>query len=358
MTKGQVLIASDGLEVALYPLESVRITQTYYGSTSHGSNIVKNTGLWDVTGVNGDTNKGVIYAPFTCKVVVCLTNGKSSGHQVVVQSLNKVHLANGSIGYALFGFGHDNELDVKLGQIIKQGEKLGDCGDYGYVTGVHSHWMIGVGEWTRGNSLPICKNKSGSSIYYMPNAIDIDDMFYINGIREVAKYLNGDKITNNEDGSITYYVSNDKVTCNFKKFSGQTLDLTQFQVERNESKHQVEIKIEIIRARKDHYISDDTLLGIKVPIGIYNVLETYTDKEYKWVKIADGVWFALAGVVNETYIEYEADTTDYKKLYNALNKEFKALQEEFETLRNNYSSLEKDLTNAKEKIESAIKVLK
>lgn len=57
MVKGQKLFASDGYQVCLYPLESIRITQTCHGSTSHSSNKVSNTGLWDVTGVTGDNPK-------------------------------------------------------------------------------------------------------------------------------------------------------------------------------------------------------------------------------------------------------------------------------------------------------------
>lgn len=353
MIKGQTLVASDGLEVALYPLESVRLTQNYYYAYSHGSNEVKNTGLWDITGVSGDTYKGEIFAPFTCRVVAIKT-GYANGNQVIVQSVNKVHLANGDINYARFGFGHDNKLDVKLGQIIKQGDKLGDCGDYGNVSGVHSHIMVGVGEWTLGNSIPTCKNKNNATIFYMPNAIDIDDMFYVNGIRSYGKYKTADKITT-KDGVTTYYMSLCKYYCYFKEYTKSTLDLTQFIVERDESKHQVELTEEIIRARNNTIISDETYLGVKMPKGIYNVVEKISANNYDWIKVADGVYFALTG---NCYIEYQADTTDYKKLYKALLSKYNTLESEYETLKNNNSSLQENLTQAKEKINKAIEVLK
>lgn len=357
MIKGQTLIASDGLECALYPLESVRITQTHYGSTSHNSYEVKNTGLFDVTGANGDTYKGEIFAPFTCKVVAIKT-GKGCGNQVVVVSTKKVHLANGDIAYARFGFGHDDTVDVKLGQIVKQGEHLGNCGKKD-ASAIHSHLMLGVGEWTRGNSIPTCKNKNNATIYYMPNAIDIDDMFFVDGIRTFSKYLTTDTITTNEDGTTTYIVSNENkpkgVTCIFKKFSGKTLDLTQFIVARDESKHQIELTKEIIKARSNTIIDNSTYLGVLMPIGIYDIQEIINANNYNWVKVADGVYFAMVG---DCYIEYQADTTDYKALYKALESKYKALEKKYDTLSTNYSSLEENLTQAKEKINKAIEVLK
>lgn len=372
MKKGQTLIASDGLEVCLYPMESIRITQTHYGTTSHASYKVKNTGLFDVTGCDGDAYKGVIFAPFSCKVVAIKT-GKVNGNTVLVQSLNKVHLANGEIDYARFGFGHDNVVDVKIGQEIKQGEKLGDVGNYGNVTGIHSHFMCGVGEWTKGDTIPTTTNKNGNTIFYMPNAIDLDDMFYINGINEIAKVINKSKsatksydtVIENNDGTITQVTycdattnnKNFKVTFTWKKFEGQSLDLTKFQVERDEFKHQVEVKKETIRARKEPYISDLTYLGVKVPVGIYNILETTADTQYKWVRIADGVWFALAGTEGTTYQEHEPDTTDYKEKYNELLSKYQALKVKETTLNKTIDELNKKVAERDEKLQQIKEIL-
>lgn len=351
MIKGQTLVASDGLEVALYPLETCRITQSHYGSTSHSSKTIKNTGLWDVTGGSNDTNKGEIFAPFTCKVVAIKT-GKGCGNQVIVVSINKVHLANGEIAYARFGFGHDDVVDVKLGQIVKQGEHLGNCGKKD-ATATHSHLMLGVGEWTRGNSIPTCLNKNNAYIFYMPNAIDIDDMFYMNDTKYQKYLTDTDKIETNGD-TTEYYISNDNVTCHFKNYTSSVLDLTQFIVARDESKHQVEITKEIIRARNDTNTEDSSYLGVKMPVGIYDVKEIINANNYNWVKVADGVYFALIG---DSYIEYQADTTDYKALYKSLESKYKALEKKYDTLSTNYSSLQENLTQAKEKINKAIEVL-
>lgn len=222
MIENQTLKANDGLECALYPLESIRITQTHYGSTSHSSYKVKNTGLWDVTGGASDETKGKIFAPFSLKVVQVYT-GKSNGNTVLCVSTNKVHLANGKTDYVSFAFGHDNVVDVKKGQTYVQGEHIGDTGNYGNVTGVHSHFILGTG---KSNSIPTTTNKEGKTIFYLKNAIDIDDLFFINGIKEIALVTGKDSVTENEDGTTTQitYCDDMKVTNTWKKYEGDEMD--------------------------------------------------------------------------------------------------------------------------------------
>lgn len=214
MVKGQKLFASDGYQVCLYPLESIRITQTCHGSTSHSSNKVSNTGLWDVTGVTGDNPKGYIYAPFD-GIVMAVITGYVNGNQTMIQSKKKVHLANGKLDYACFGFAHDNVLDIKVGQEVSQGDFIGNCGSYGNVTGVHSHFLIGEGKWKHGTTIPTIESKNGTKIFYMDNAIDIDDMFYINGVRtiDVSKLK----------------ANNDPYVFNWKTFKGgSSVDLSSY----------------------------------------------------------------------------------------------------------------------------------
>lgn len=292
MIKNQVLIASDGYEVALYPLESIRITQSYAGDFSHSSYKVKNTGLWDVTGVDGDNPKGYIYAPFS-GTIVKVAKGYASGNMVVLASKDKVHLANGKLEKAIFAFGHDNTLDVVQGQEVVQGQHIGNCGNYGYVTGVHSHFMIGTGEWTYGTKIPTIANKNGSVIYYMPNAIDIDDMFFTNGIRKI--------VTTSING----------LTLNWKEYSGETFDITKYKVDRNIYKNQAEIKKETIRVRNKPSLSGK-YLGVKMPVGIYNILSTSEADDYVWAKLDTDVYFALTGG-EDICVEYGAQTLDLTK---------------------------------------------
>lgn len=272
MIKGQKLVASDGYEVLLYPLESIRITQSYKGSTSHSSNQVSDTGLWDVTGVTGDNPKGYIYAPCTMIVKVIKT-GYVNGNTVILQSKDKVHLPNGNLDFVCFGFAHDNVLDVKVGQEVVQGQHIGNCGSYGNVTGVHSHLMLRVGKWIYGNTIPTCWNKKGYKIFYLPNAVNIDKFFYKDNVRTID--------TSNIDGVIKL---------DWKEHDD--MDLNILKVDRDNTRHQVEIKEALINARSEHSTSSTkTKLG-KLPVGIYNVYETYDDGTYKWFRVGSGVWVA------------------------------------------------------------------
>lgn len=175
MYEGQRLIADDGYEVALYPMTSAEITQSPYGSYSHRCSGIANTGLWDVIGHTGATDQSAIYAPFSGTITV----SQASGHQRVLSSSDKVHLANGTLDYANFGWGHDNDILVDRGATVTQGELIGHTGTYPNVP-KHSHFMLGTGYWSYGNYLPTCLSLSYGTIFYMPNAIDIDNMFYVN----------------------------------------------------------------------------------------------------------------------------------------------------------------------------------
>lgn len=288
MVKGQTLVANDGYEVALYPLESIRITQTCHGSTSHSSYKVNNTGLWDVTGMDGDNPKGYIYAPFSA-IVKCVLTGKSNGNQTMLQSKNKVHLANGKLDYACFGFAHDNKLDIKVGQEVKQGQFIGNCGSYGNVTGVHSHFLIGQGKWTHGLSIPTITNKNGSKIFYMTNAINIDEMFYKNGIR-------GYDISNLKK-------CNDPYTFNWKVYE-DNMDLSKYQVERNKWKHQVKITGNKVRVRKSPSLQGEIYSNTYMPLGIYDYKDTTLANNLVWIKLDEEIYFAL---VSGAYTDLEAN---------------------------------------------------
>lgn len=287
---GRTLVASDGYEVAVYPLESIRITQTCHGSTSHSSYKMANTGLWDVTGVSGDSPLGCIYAPFT-GVVKAIMKGKANGNQTMIQSKNKVHLANGKLDYACFGFGHDNVLDIKVGQEVKQGQFIGNCGDYGNVYGTHSHFLIGEGKWTKGRNIPLTTNKNGAKMFYCPNAINIDEMFFTNGVR----VINVSKLEE----------TNDPYKFNWKEFI--EMDLSILKSYRDTSRHQIEVTVDNMNARKTPTLSGEKL-GF-LPEGIFNVFETKDSDNYTWVRIGYDVWMAK---VKDCFTEYPA-TDDYKE---------------------------------------------
>lgn len=164
----------NGIEDFLCPFTDMFITQGSNMKPSH-MGIMAN----DVRGLQ----KGLrypYYAPCTCK---CLNVWKENG-QVMWQSVNKVRFANGRIDFATFMTAHDDSCNAKIGQIVKQGQQLGNMGNKAgggaYSTGVHCHIEVSQSKTTSWT-----KNKYG--IYHFPNEYDLDDCYYVNN----TNILNG-----------------------------------------------------------------------------------------------------------------------------------------------------------------------
>ena len=169
MIKGQKSIRND-IEDFLCPFTDMYITQGSNNNFSH-KGIMAN----DVRGAQAGV-RYPYYAPCTCK---CLKTYPSSG-QVMWQSINKVRFANGRIDYATFMTVHDDSMNVKVGQVVNQGEQLGNMGTKGNATGVHCHIEVSQSadtSWT--------KNKYG--IYHFNNEYDLDDCYFVDN----TNILNG-----------------------------------------------------------------------------------------------------------------------------------------------------------------------
>ena len=133
----------------------------------------RGTGANDVRGAYAGV-KYPYYAPCDCKLIWRdLANG-----QGMWQSLEKVRFANGNIDYATFVTAHDNSFDAQIGQVVRQGEQLGNMGNKagngGKVTGVHCHIEIAQHKYDFSNWQ---KNKYG--IYCFPNETDTDDCYFV-----------------------------------------------------------------------------------------------------------------------------------------------------------------------------------
>ena len=161
MIKGQKSVRS-GIEDFLCPFTDMYITQGSNSGFSH-KGIMAN----DVRGASS----GVRYAYYAPCTLRCIKTYKESG-QVMWQSVSKVRFANGRIDYATFMTVHDNTMDAKVGQIIKQGEQLGNMGTKGNATGVHCHIEVSQSadtSWT--------KNKYG--VWHFNNEYDLDDCYFV-----------------------------------------------------------------------------------------------------------------------------------------------------------------------------------
>ena len=142
MIAGQRLIASDGYEVALFPMPYLYMTQDENGDYSHAG-----TYNLDFVGYNGSAvvYRAPLYAPCTMKVI-SYHPGTTGGNAVIWQSTDLVHFADGTLDYMTLMFMHDNSPPyTSVGQTVTQGQLCYRTGTYGYVTGDHVHSCLGQG---------------------------------------------------------------------------------------------------------------------------------------------------------------------------------------------------------------------
>ena len=146
MRAGQTMVASDGYEVALFPLEYMYISQGELMPSTDWSHY--NTYNMDFMGygANGRVYTCPLYAPFTMKVVALWDY--SGSHTVTFESVNKVHFADGSLDYMTIEFTHaDNPPYHTIGDVVNQGVLCYYTGTFGNVTGDHVHICCGKGHY-------------------------------------------------------------------------------------------------------------------------------------------------------------------------------------------------------------------
>ncbi len=118
-------------------MKYLNVTQGVLVGTHKGSYAV------DVAGK--DYRRDNVFAPFTGVVKKIWANGNT----VWLQSLAPVLFADGTIDYAVASFTHDDDVsDLKVGQVIQQGQVFYQEGMKGFVTGNHVHLEIGRGKFT------------------------------------------------------------------------------------------------------------------------------------------------------------------------------------------------------------------
>lgn len=163
MYKGQKSVRG-GVQDFLCPFTDMYITQGSGGSYSH-----KGTMANDVRGIEA----GVRYPYYAPCDVKCLWTYPSSG-QAMWQSTQKVRFANGNVDYATFVTAHDDSFDAYVGQLVPQGNQLGNMGMKGNATGVHCHIEIAQHKYDTSNW-----QKNAYGIWCFPNETDTDDCYFV-----------------------------------------------------------------------------------------------------------------------------------------------------------------------------------
>ena len=166
MLANQRMVADDGKEVMLFPLEYINISQPEGGSYSHAGTLQIDFLGW---GANGRVYNCPYYAPCTCK---CVATTDASTNNRVWESVNQVHLADGTIGYVTFEMAHDNFPVHGVGAVVQQGALLGHTGTATNV-GDHMHFQCGRGTYQGWTQLP-------NGNWMLSNEMHIYDACYVN----------------------------------------------------------------------------------------------------------------------------------------------------------------------------------
>lgn len=168
MLAGQKMKGNDNKEVMLFPFETLYMTQDEGGDYSH-----QGTYNIDFLGMSASSTrifKCPFYAPCTLK---CVDIWDSTSNNRVYESVDKVHLADGTIDYVTITFAHDDNPIHNVGDVINQGEILGHTGTTGEVTGDHTHSCCGKGKY-----VGYTKRETGR--YDLTNRIHYWDCTYVN----------------------------------------------------------------------------------------------------------------------------------------------------------------------------------
>ncbi len=133
----QGITNSAGQDLALFPADSMRITQGRYDTYSHMRQ----------NAIDMQPTNGMTFAPFNAKIV-----RKDVGYVVCngvwIQSVDKVRYADGSFDYMTVLYMHDDNIDnLTVGQMLTQGEFFYQSGTTGNSSGAHVHIAVYRGEY-------------------------------------------------------------------------------------------------------------------------------------------------------------------------------------------------------------------
>ena len=164
MVANERLIANDGYEVMLFPLEYMYMSQDEGGDYSHLHTYSIDFLGW---GANGRIYHCPYYAPCSCK---CVYVGSSYR---VFTSLDKVHYPDGTLAKVTFSCHHDNNPIASLNDIFTQGDLIGHTGTAGNVTGDHLHLNTAKGTYQGFYDV-------GTGHYQLRNSTHIYNTCYVN----------------------------------------------------------------------------------------------------------------------------------------------------------------------------------
>lgn len=165
MRAGQTLKTNAGIEVMLFPLEYLYMSQDEGGDYSHAGTLAIDFLGW---GNSGRIYHCPYYAPCSC---TCIGSTESANR--IWQSNAPVLLADGTIDYVCWVQAHDNN-PLPIGTVLNQGDLLGHTGTAGQVTGDHLHLNVARGTYANWEQVPPNNN------WQLKNSMHIYDACYVN----------------------------------------------------------------------------------------------------------------------------------------------------------------------------------
>lgn len=169
------IVAADGYEVMLFPLEYMNASQEEGGDYSHAGTYQMDFLGWDA---NGRVYNCPYYAPCSC---TCVASTDASTHNRVWQSTDKVHLADGTLGYVTFEVAHDDLPPYNVGATVTQGTMIGRTGTAGNVSGDHLHFQCARGTYAGWEQVPPNNNWQLVNEMHIYDACFVNDTVIING---------------------------------------------------------------------------------------------------------------------------------------------------------------------------------
>lgn len=243
------------MEKPMYPSPYIRITQKDHVGTHADS--------WAFDEAGSDGGIDYLIASFTGAIKKIYT---SDANEVWLESVDKVQYPDGTIDYMTLMLAHDNDVsNLKVGQVIKQGQRFYEEGTKGNASGNHVHIECAKGKFT-GTGW----HQNSAGYWSINNGKKVDECLWID---DSYKLMNtgGYKFRNVKDAEP-------------KKLGTP--------VARNESIDQVRIYDESVQVRARNNPNGD-ILGY-MNTGIYNLQERKPDGDYEWFRVENGLWFAYS----------------------------------------------------------------
>lgn len=166
-------------EYLTYPFKTMRITQSYNGTTSHKPHTTGTPKDWPIDEGGLDSGRDPIYATVDIVIKKIYGVGNSGVNTMWIESVEPVKFANGKTDYFCAQLTHPNDSDLrrlKAGQIIKKGGMICYEGTDG-ASGNHIHMSVGMGHMT---GTGWTKNTKGKWVLTTTNGtLKPEEAFYI-----------------------------------------------------------------------------------------------------------------------------------------------------------------------------------